>query len=125
MRRKFVMFDGENSSYLEGSDASVLIKGQVYYVISVTDLGPQKTSYELEGFEGKFNSLCFHDVYPKTYFATSDKVPEVGAEMNLDRFTPQKKWQGVRTSSVQEVMQIGDNMYEVYTRNSLYIIQVI
>ena len=64
MARK-VRYNGDTQSFYPCDDPKVLVKGQVYEVVSARDLGWQ-TYLTLKGVEGEFKSVWFEDVSPNT-----------------------------------------------------------
>ena len=128
---KLVRYNGKKDSYSGCSSPENLVKGQVYMVIS-RDIGTWQTNYTLEGVEGYYNSVWFDTVeeYEEslTNMAISKNKPQVGLRAQLLRVVysgESVSLQNWRTSTVQEVKHLTNNLYQIKTRNNLYIVQVI
>lgn len=129
---KIVCYNGRNESYYSCTAPTDLICGKKYEVISETDRGGCQTDYKLKGVKGFFNSCWFDEVSNERIFiALTFTIPVVGERckcykidfMNNGR-NGQFKLTRRYTSDVEEVIDMGNNIYQVTTRNSLYIMQV-
>ena len=126
---KKVRYNGEAESYYPcAKPGNVLVKGQEYEVIAVTDLGCQ-TNYTLKGIEGFFNSTWFDVVSydDSLYMAVSYFMPVIGERFKcfkavlLDGAFKFIEWD---TSAVKEIIPMGNNIFSVKTLYSTYIVQV-
>lgn len=124
---KIVRYNGGTLSYYSCSEPTELICGKEYKVITENDRGWQ-TDYTLEGVKGHFNSCWFDEVYyDKTFMALAHTIPTVGKKCEcskLEFVNGQPKLIGWRTSTVKEVLDMGNNIYKVTTCNNVYIVQV-
>lgn len=127
---KIVRYNGETMSYYGCSEPTELVVGKEYEVISANDRGWQ-TDYTLKGVKGHFNSVWFDDVNSKntakTFMALAHTVPVVGERCKCSKLkfvNGQPKLIGWNTSTVNEVSDMGNNIYRVITHNSTYIVQV-
>ncbi len=124
---KFVRYNGGTESYYGCSEPTNLVVGKVYEVINENDRGWQ-TDYTLKGVSGYFNSCWFDEVDSKnTFMAFSNKVPTVGERYECNRLEficDNPKLVSCITSTVKDILYIGNNTYRVLTANSVYIVQV-
>ena len=125
---KKVHYNGGTQTYCSCTEPTNLIVGKEYEVIAERDRGFQ-TDYKLKGIEGEFNSVWFDEVQnsEKIYMALARKVPCVGKRCEcakVEMVNGRPKLSNWSTSIVKEVSLIGNNIYQVTTRNSVYIIQV-
>lgn len=105
-----------------------MVVGQEYEVLAENERRWQ-TDYTLKGVEGEFNSVWFDEVRSKKskYMALAHKVPVVGERCECTKVevfngrTNLIRW---ITTTVKEVTHLGENIYQVTTRNSVYIVQV-
>lgn len=129
---KIVQYNGGTKTFYRCTAPTELIVGKQYVVIEVLEQGMQ-TNYILKGVQGYFNSSWFDKVNSSssehsTFIAFSHTVPEVGksckcAKLKFVDDKPTFYW--ATTSTVKEVLNIGDNIYRVTTHNNVYIIQVV
>ncbi len=127
---KIVRYNGGTISYYRCSEPTELVVGKEYEVTYVNDRGFQ-TDYTLKGVNGKFNSIWFDDVNSvntaKTFMALARTVPVVGERYKcskLEFINGLPTLIDRNTSTVKEVSEMGNNIYRVTTRNSIYIVQV-
>lgn len=127
---KRVYYNGKKESYYSCQPASNLHAGRCYEVEEEIVFDFQ-TNYILKGLpqsipnvEPGYNSCWFKEV--PVYLAKARIVPQVGVPMrNFNRLTEKGEWESIlRTSNVLEVHPLGENVYEVYTQNSTYIVRV-
>lgn len=124
---KIVIYNGGTESYYSCTDPTDLVRGKKYEVISENNRGWQ-TDYILKGVTGHFNS-CWFDEVPsgKTFMALARTIPMVGTRCEcskLEFVNGHPKLINWSTSTVKEVMDMGNNIYHVTTCNSVYIVQV-
>lgn len=124
---KIVAYNGGTEGYYSCSDPSVLTIGQMYEVIAQTDRGWQ-TDYTLAGVEGSFNSSWFDVITaPIVYMALAQTRPVVGQEykcFKIEIIGGKPKLISWTTSDVLDVLDLGNNIYQVTTRISIYIVLV-
>lgn len=126
---KKVIYNGGTQSYYSCSDPTNLVVGNEYEVILSRDRGWQ-TDYTLKDVDGEFNSVWFDDITSseeKVYMALSHEVPMLGKPCScykVEFINGQPKLIGCSTSTVKEIRYLGNNIYEVYTQNSTYIVNV-
>lgn len=126
---KIVRYNGGTMSYYGCSEPTELVIGKTYEVISENDRGWQ-TDYTLKGVKGHFNSVWFDDVNSateKTFIAIAHNVPVVGKRYEcakLEFVKGQPKLISWSTSIVKAVSNMENNIYQVTTRNSTYIVKV-
>lgn len=123
---KRVRYNGGTESYYGCSEPTDLIVGKEYQVIHERDRGWQ-TDYKLKGIEGEFNSIWFDKVDDGVYMALSKTKPVIGEKYSIFKVEfvngNPKLVKGV-TSTVKSINCIGNDIYQVKTRNSIYIVQV-
>lgn len=122
---KFVRYNGGTKSYYGCTNPTQLVKGKIYKVINEDDRGCQ-TDYTLEGVKGYFNS-CWFDEVKNTYIAIAKDKPIRGAKCKcakIEVVDGEHRLTKITTSTVKEAKEIGNNLYEVVTCNSVYYIQV-
>ena len=120
---KFVKYNGGKNSFNTCSNPQILVKDKLYEVIEEEDFGFQ-TNYTLKGIPGKFNSVWFDELI--SYFAYSDTIPVKGTHMeSFIRFEGLKPTSVRNSSTVIHVEAIGENIYKVFTRNTLYIVKIL
>lgn len=88
-----------------------------------------QTDYTLKGIKGEFNSVWFDEVSPddKVYMALAHKAPVIGEKYScykIEYINGQPKLTGCTTSTVKKVIEMGNNIYNVTTCNSVYIVNV-
>ena len=124
---KIVCYNGGTESYYGCTDPTDLVRGKQYEVISENDRGWQ-TDYTLKGINGHFNSCWFDEVsHGKTFIALAHTIPVVGKRCDCHKIefvNGHPKLIDCHTSSVKEVMDMGNNIYRVTTCNSVYIVQI-
>lgn len=122
---KLVRYNGKNLSYYGCSDPNVLTEGKIYEVKKVL-VSEYHTEYVLKGFGDKeFNSLWFDDI--SVYTAISSHIPVVGQRYEcykIDMNNGNPRLLGWLTSPVKSFNYIGNNIYDVITKNSRYIVTV-
>ena len=123
---KKVRYNVETDSYYSCTEPTDLVIGKEYEVIYANDRG-QQTDYTLKGVVGHFNSCWFDEISTATYMALATSIPTVGRRCKctkLEFVNGSPTFTCRRTSTVMEVVEMGNNIYRVTTRNSTYIIQV-
>ena len=105
-----------------------LILGKEYEVTNEINLGWQ-INYTLKGVEGSFASLWFIDVDPSKnpYIVFATKLPDVGESFHCYKATINIgaiKMIDCFTSAVNAVYYLGNNIYQIVTRNSIYFCQI-
>lgn len=124
MQRKLVVYNGETESYLGCSDSELLAIGNTYEVIDENDRGFQ-TDYTLKGVSGHFNSVWFTEVKP-TYLALCKTIPTKGKTLKSFIRLENGQWKIIsHSSTIINVKVIGINVYQVQTRNTIYIVQLL
>ena len=123
-----VRYNGGTESYVSCSDPKNLVKGAVYEVVD-KKVSDGHTEYTLAGVEGEYNSVWFDEVTDEkqVYMAISRRVPVVGKSYTCYKVNPTNKkveLNGCNTSTVKAVNYIGNDIYEVTTQNSTYIVKV-
>ena len=113
-----VVYYGGGASKVQCSNPNILKKGSLYEVISKREYTNQ-TNLILKGIEGEFCSNWF--VKPE-YFAVSNVMPErgQGAILTLVGNTDQ-----IKTSTVEDILKVGNLVYKVFTENSIYFVQIV
>ena len=125
---KKVRYNGGTQSYYGCSDPTNLVVGKEYEVVLSRDRGCQ-TDYTLKGVDGEFNSVWFDEVSSddKVYMAIAHEVPVIGERYSCNKMefiNGQPKLIAWSTSTVKGINYIGNNIYQVTTRNSVYIVNV-
>ena len=130
-----VVYNGGTDSYYGCTDPDELVEGKAYKVIDI-EVRAWQTNYTLEGVNGYFNS-CWFDLQevnrigkhaaPSVYLAGAITVPEVGKRARIQRITMEGGYISVvpvTTSEVKSVENVSENVFQVTTRNSIYMVQV-
>lgn len=125
---KIVRYNGGTKSYYGCSDPATLVVGKEYKVVN-EHVREWQTDYTLEGVEGEFNSVWFDTLYSEkpTFMAVAHKVPVVGERCQchkLEFVNGYLKLTAWNTSIVEEVLDMGNNIYHTTTHNSVYIVKV-
>ncbi|MDO5555990.1 MAG: hypothetical protein Q4G09_05025 [Clostridia bacterium] len=125
---KKVRYNGGTESYYGCSDPTNLILGKEYEVVLSRDLCWQ-TNYTLNGVEGEFNSVWFDEISSddQIYVAVSNELPVIGERYlcyKMEFVREQPKLIAWNTSRVQAINYLGNNIYQVNTLNSVYIVNV-
>lgn len=125
---KIVRYNGGTISYYGCSKPTELIIGKQYEVIK-EEKRDVETYYTLKGVKGYFNSHWFDDVpsAANTFMAVAYGAPSAGKRYELSKLefvNGQPKLIRMQTSTVKEVLYLGNNIYRVTTCNSIYIVQV-
>ena len=122
---KYVKYNGGKDSYYGCSDPKVLSTNLIYEVINEEDKGWQ-TNYTLKGVDGYFNSVWFSEV--PVYLAVSKEKPELLKPFKCCKICADDKnisYMKITTSSVKKMIKISSAVYQIFTSNSSYIVQVI
>ena len=125
---KKVRYNGGTDSYYSCSDPTNLVVGKEYEVVFSRDRGWQ-TDYTLKGVDGEFNSVWFDEVSSddKVYMAIAHEVPVMGQNYScykLEFINGQPKLISWSTTTVKGIIYLGNNIYQVTTLNSVYIVNV-
>ena len=126
---KKVRYNGGTQSYYGSySDPTNLVVGKEYEVI-LSRVHDWHTDYILKGVDGNFNSAWFDEVSSddKVYMAIAHEVPAIGERYScykMEFINGQPKLVSWSTSTVKEIDYMGNNIYQVTTRNSVYIVNV-
>lgn len=125
---KKVRYNGGTQSYYGCSNPDNLIVGKEYEVVLSRDRGWQ-TDYTLNGVDGEFNSAWFDEVSSddKVYMAISHEIPVINERYScykIEFVNGQPKLVSWSTSTIKESIYIGNNLYQITTRNSVYIVKV-
>lgn len=125
---KIVRYNGGNVSYYSCSSPEKLIVGKTYEVCR-TIVKNSQTDYVLKGIEGEFNSVWFDEILSekKVYIAVSNEVPRAGSRYICQKISyagENVKLTKVRTSIIKSVTCVGNNIYNVDTANTSYIVSV-
>ena len=125
---KIVRYNGGTQCYYDCSEPANLIVGKEYEVVLSRDRGSQ-TDYTLKGVKGEFNSVWFDEVFSNdnVYMAIAHKIPKVGERYHLYKMNIINNrlcWLSWNTSIVEGIHYLGNNIYEVTTYNSMYIVNV-
>lgn len=125
---KKVRYNGGTLSYYGCSDPTNLVVGKEYEVVLSKDRGWQ-TDYTLKGVDGEFNSVWFDEVSSddKVYMAIAHEVPMIAKRYScykLEFIGGQPKLIAWSTSTVKGINYMGNNIYQITTRNSVYIVNV-
>lgn len=123
---KLVRYNGEKVSYKGCDSTTNLVKGKVYEVQFEEDLGWQ-TNYKLKGLNGNFNSVWFNEVEIPVVMALSNEQPKLKESMkDILCFTKNDELyiKTQKTTPVQSIEKIEENVFKVFTRNTIYIVQV-
>ena len=128
VENKHLRYNGGTQSYYGCSDPTTLIVGKEYEVILSRDRGCQ-TDYTLKGVNGEFNSVWFDEVSSddKVYMAIAHEIPVIGRRYScckMEFINGQPKLIGWSTSPVKGISYVGNNIYQVTTCNSVYIVNV-
>ena len=148
MKKIKVIFKGETTeagNNYEYTSTSCLKEGETYEIRTVGSL-PGYSTCTLKGIKGTFNPLWFEKVEEaeaksdstedkvtevpvntgvcKTYVAISNEMPEVGKRLVLKRGHEGNAFATVKTSTIQEVNPLEENIYVCKTKNTTYIVQV-
>ncbi len=122
---KFVKYNGGTESYYGCSDPKVLSRNFIYEVVQVEDKGWQ-TNYTLKGVDGYFNSVWFTEV--PVYIAVSKVKPELLKPYMCCKFNATEQqitYQKISTTPVKKLISLSSNTYQIFTENSIYIVQVV
>lgn len=125
---KKVRYNGGTQSCYGCSEPTSLVVGKEYEVIHSRDCGFH-TDYTLKGVDGNFNSVWFDEVSSddKVYMASAHEVPVIGERYScykMEFIDGQPKFIARSTSIVKKIDYIGNNIYQVTTCNSVYIVNV-
>ena len=126
---KIVRYNGGTESYYGCSEPTELVIGKEYEVIAAKDRGWQ-TDYTLKGVNGSFNSCWFEEVAfdsAPTFMALAHTVPTVGKAMHCYKIEFSNNKPQLHpwcTTTVKEIRDFGNNIYQVTTANSTYIVKV-
>lgn len=148
MKKIKVIFKGETTeadNNYEYTSTSCLKEGETYEIRTVGSL-PGYSTCTLKGIKGTFNPHWFEKVEEsetqsdnaknkatevpvntgvcKTYVAISNEMPEVGKRLVLKRGHEGNAFATVRTSAIQTIEHLEDNIYVCKTKNTTYIVQV-
>lgn len=126
---KKVIYTGERHSEEYGYlDTSQLIIGKEYEVTISKDRG-YRIDYILKGIKGTFPSDLFEEVKskPNIYMAFAYEPPKLGKEyrcykLGFDGGRPTQTF--IQTSKVRYIEYISNNIYQVNTENSIYLVNV-
>ena len=126
MANKIVVYNGSTGS--QGcSDPNNLEIGKEYEVLFSVDDGIQ-VSYALKGVVGLYNSAWFdhHAFSEKLYMAISEELPVVGESMHCFKLEFKNGLETIawKTSMVKEFTYMGNDIYNVITRNSIYLVKI-
>lgn len=128
--KKLVRYNGDTEAYYPCTDPKdLLIKGNIYEVVDVLVFGFH-TKYILEGINGEFNSIWFDEVKsdPKVYMAIAYNLPVIGQPYTCCKINASGDQKlnvtAQSTSKVKSFYYLGNNIYEVITQNSKYIVTV-
>lgn len=122
---KLVRYNGERESYNDCSDPSILVIGRIYEVQEEEILDFQ-TNYTLKGEKGKFNSVWFDEIEMPVIMALSHKHPELHKPLeNFLMFNKNEVRQVLKTTPVQKIEEIERNVFKIFTKNTIYIVQVV
>lgn len=124
-----VRYNGGTKQLYPCSDPTNLVVGKEYEVVCYVEHS-WHAEYTLKGVEGSFNSTWFDKVSSKnkTYMAFAHEVPAIGKSLHCYKmeFSNEKinfiEW---FTSPIRNVHYMGDNIYHVSTRNSVYIVNLV
>ena len=125
---KKVRYNGGTQIYYGCSDPTNLVLGKEYEVVFSRDRGWQ-TDYTLKGVNGEFNSAWFDEVSSddKVYMAIAHEVPAIGERYScykMEFIKGHPKLVSWSTSTVKGINYMGNNIYQVTTHNSVYIVNV-
>lgn len=125
---KKVRYNGDKVSYYGCSEPTNLVVGKEYEVVLIRDRGWQ-TDYTLKDVDGEFNSVWFDDVSSddKVYMAIAHGIPVIGERYpcyKLGFIKGHPKLTDWYTSIVKEINYMGNNIYQVTTLHSVYIVNV-
>ena len=125
---KMVRYNGLSGSYYPCSDPNSLIKGKQYEVVLSRDRGYQ-TDYTLKGIEGEFNSIWFDDLTDdkKIFTAIGHSIPVINERYichKIEFANGNPRFIATSTSKVKGKKYLGNNIYEVETQNSTYIVKI-
>lgn len=126
MSIKRVRYNGGTESYYGCSSPANLVIGMEYEVTTEIDRGWQ-TDYTLKGIDGRFNSVWFDEIDERIYMAIAHKMPVIGERYScykLEFVNNKPKLIGWSTSTVKAINYVGNNIYELSTNNSVYIVKV-
>lgn len=148
MQKIKVIFKGETTeadNNYEYTSPSCLKEGETYEIRTVGSL-PGYSTCTLKGIKGTFNPLWFEKVEEaesqnnsaknettevhvntgvcKTYVAISNEMPEVGKHLVLKRGHEGNAFATVKTSTIQKIEHLEENIYVCKTKNTTYIVQV-
>lgn len=122
---KLVRYNGERESYNDCSDPSILVIGRIYEVQEEEILDFQ-TNYTLKDEKGKFNSVWFDEIEMPVIMALSHKHPELHKPLeNFLMFNKNEVRQVLKTTPVQKIEKIERNVFKIFTKNTIYIVQVV
>ena len=129
MAKKVVRYNGGTMSFYPCSNPNNLVVGKEYEVVLSRDKGYQ-TNYTLKGVDGEFNSVWFDNVFndeKKIYLGYSTDIPKIGERYICNRMefvSGMLRLVECSTSRVQKIDYLGNNVYQVATLNSIYIVNV-
>ena len=125
MNKKFVRYNGQKNPYCI---SNILKEGNIYEVEDI-EKSDFRTDYILKGVEGVFNSCMFDTLEEKsTYICVINELPVLGQRARVKKIIFSKdgiSYQNLKTSSVEEVKSLGNNVFSIKTKNSLYVASLI
>ena len=125
---KKVRYNGGTESYYGCSDPTDLVVGKEYEVVLSKDRGWQ-TDYTLKDVDGEFNSVWFDEISSddKVYIAIAHEVPVIGKKYScykIEFINSKPTLIAYTTNTVKSINHMGNNIYQVTTHNSVYIVNV-
>lgn len=129
MAEKLVRYTGDTMTAYSCSSPDKLVAGNDYKVILTRDKGYQ-TNYILDGVDGEFNANWFEDVScdEKTiYLGYANDIPKIGERYLCTRMEfvcGRLNLVVCSTSEVENFDYLGNNVYQITTLNSIYVIKV-
>ncbi len=126
---KKVRYNGGTQSYYNCSNPTKLVVGKVYEVVFSIDYDRDTTTYILKDVDGEFNSVWFDEVSSddNIYMAIAHEIPVINERYScykMELVNGQLNLIGRYTSTVKEINYMGNNIYKVITKNSVYIVIV-
>ena len=126
---KKVKYNGGTGSYYGCTEPNELTKNQIYTIENEMEIGPYQTNYILTEVDGEFNSSWFDDVEisDRVFIGISYEKPVCGMRYTLYKLEPIMgitNRRPIRTSTIKSILLLGNSIYMLYTKNSIYIVQV-
>ena len=131
---KIVTYNGGTEHFYASSKPTELEKGEKYEVMT-EEVNDFHTEYTFKGVKGKYNSCWFDEVEvtKPVFMAIGNKIPELGKRYACHKIGEINGYLGINenvvligwmTSIVEDITYMGNNIYNITTTNSIYIVRI-